>query len=166
MKKPIKNSVSVDCSCIGNPGITEYRCIDNLTGEILFEKNIGLATNNIGEFLAVVHFLAYNKDKPLRVLYTDSQTALSWVRRKRFKTTLEKNTQTQTAWTLLLRAEKWLKENDNKRVQILKWETKYWGEISADYGRKGNSYQYSMSPTEREANENMILGLKKIDLQD
>jgi ribonuclease HI len=36
---------------------------------------------------------------------------------------------------LIKRAENWLKEN-SFRNPILKWETKAWGEIPADFGRK------------------------------
>ena len=41
----------------------------------------------------------------------------------------------QWTWKCEERATKWLKEN-NYSATIKKWETKKWGEIPADFGRK------------------------------
>jgi ribonuclease HI len=39
---------------------------------------------------------------------------------------------------LIIEAENYLKSNTDllKKTKILKWKTKQWGEIPADYGRK------------------------------
>jgi len=93
-------------------------------------------TNNIGEFLAIVHGLAFLKErKSDRVIYTDSRTAMSWVRKKKCNTKLEKTTKNKDLFELVERAEKWLK-NNRYHTPIVKWETKAWGEIPADFGRK------------------------------
>ncbi len=131
------DSVSVDVSCRGNPGIVEYKGVDTKTGEVLFsfdQKLIG--TNNIGEFLAIVHALAYLKKRGSnRTIYSDSEIAIKWVKEKKVKSTLPRTEATEPIWSLVERAERWLKDNEYEN-KILKWDTEKWGEIKADYGRK------------------------------
>lgn len=132
----IRESLAVDAACSGNPGPMEYRGVYVRTGEEIFRFGPMLGTNNIGEFLAIVHGLALLKKKALKMpLYTDSKTAMSWVKQKKCKTLLTRNENTSGLFTLIDRAEKWLKEN-RYPTDILKWETKEWGEIPADFGRK------------------------------
>lgn len=132
------NSISVDAACSGNPGLMEYRGVDTKTRQEIFKQGpFSEGTNNIGEFLALVHALAYLKKKGLETypIYTDSKTALAWVRNKKVKTTLTKNAKNKTLFELLGRAQDWLKTNDYKNP-IIKWDTEKWGEIPADFGRK------------------------------
>ncbi|MCB0578995.1 MAG: ribonuclease H family protein [Phaeodactylibacter sp.] len=135
-KDIVWDSLSVDAACSGNPGVMEYQGVDTRTKAQVFHKKFSLGTNNIGEFLAIVHALALfkqqGKDTPI---YTDSKTAMSWVRRKKANTQLKRTAQTRLIWELIGRAETWLKNNtwDNP---ILKWDTERWGEIPADFGRK------------------------------
>lgn len=132
----IWDSISVDAACSGNPGAMEYRGVDTKTHEVLFEKKFNLGTNNIGEFLAIVHALALTKKQSLSTpIYSDSQTAIIWVRQKKCKTKLERTEKTRALYELIERAEKWLRENQWEN-NLLKWETEMWGEIPADYGRK------------------------------
>lgn len=130
------DSLSVDAACSGNPGIMEYQGVDTRTKAQLFHKKFSLGTNNIGEFLAIVHALALfkqqGKDTPI---YTDSKTAMSWVRKKKANTALKRNAKTELLYQLIERAEHWLREN-SFRNPILKWDTERWGEIPADFGRK------------------------------
>lgn len=135
--KPILESICVDASCIVNPGPMEYRGVDTQTKEIIFQRKYEEATNNIGEFLSIVHALAlYKKDgKELKIIYSDSSTAISWVKRKKCKTKLEKNEKNSTLFDDIERAISWL-ENNPYDTKILKWNTSAWGEIPADYGRK------------------------------
>ena len=134
---PTNNAICVDAASSGNPGIMEYQGVDILTKKVLFKmgpyKN---ATNNIGEFLALVHGIAYlEKKKKSKIIYSDSNTAISWVKKKKCKTTLKKNSENKEVFELISRAIKWL--NTNKyNVNVLKWDTKLWGEIPADFGRK------------------------------
>lgn len=134
---PDLNSVSVDAACSGNPGIVEYQCVDTKTKEQIFHFGpLYESTNNIGEFLGLVHTLAHlKKTNDKRPVYTDSKTAISWVKRKKYKTKLEQNTQNAKSFELLIRAIKWL-ETNNIDNEIRKWETQAWGEIPADFGRK------------------------------
>lgn len=131
-----ENSISVDAACSGNPGLMEYRGVDTKNGEVLFHYGPVFGTNNIGEFLGIVHALSLlQKQGKNTTIYSDSMTALSWVRNKKANTTLVRDKRTEELWQLIERAEKWLKEN-NYSNKILKWDTNKYGEIKADFGRK------------------------------
>ena len=130
------NALAVDAACSGNPGPMEYQAIDLATGAQVFHFGPMHGTNNIGEFLAIVHGLALMKQKGIHMpIYSDSVSGQAWVRNKKARTTLALNPDTAQALNLVQRAEKWLRENDF-RVPILKWNTEEWGEIPADFGRK------------------------------
>ncbi|TXK84760.1 ribonuclease H [Paenibacillus sp. N3.4] len=131
------DSISVDVGCSGNPGIVEYKGVDTKTGEIIFYQGpISKGTNNLGEFLAIVHGLAYlQRQGSNKTIYTDSVTALSWIRKKEVSTNLVRDASTEEIWTLVDRALKWLKTNTYTN-KIVKWDTRKWGEIKADFGRK------------------------------
>ena len=135
--KPIFQSISVDASCLGNPGLMEYRGVDTQTKKELFRNGpYEEGTNNIGEFLAIVHALAMLKDKnPNILIYSDSATAISWIKAKKARTKLELNEKNKRLFKLINRAEIWL-QNNNWQNKILKWNTEAWGEIPADFGRK------------------------------
>ena len=112
--RPEPNSLAVDAACSGNPG----------------------DTNNVGEFLALVHGLALLKQKGSDLpIYSDSRNAILWVRKKKCKTLLERVPENEPIFNLIERAEKWLNEN-SYTTRIIKWETSEWGEIPADFGRK------------------------------
>lgn len=134
----VQDSISVDAACSGNPGIMEYRGVWTSDGVEIFRigpfKN---STNNIGEFLALIHGLAYLKKigKPNLTIYSDSKTAMSWVRNQKVKTILPRASNNKDSFELVDRGIKWLEENTYKNP-ILKWNTKKWGEIPADFGRK------------------------------
>ena len=134
---PELNSISVDAASSGNPGIMEYQGVDTETKEVLFKMGpFNNATNNIGEFLALVHGIAIlEKDLKKKIIYSDSITAMSWVRKKRCQTKLVRNKENEEVFILVDRAIVWLKENKYSAI-IKKWETKNWGEIPADFGRK------------------------------
>jgi ribonuclease HI len=134
---PIPDSLSVDAACKGNPGILEYRGVDTKSGAEYFRQGpFPNGTVNIGEFLAIVHALALLKkidsDWPI---YSDSRTAIAWIRAKRIKTNLVPSEENKQLFELVERGLAWLKNNTYKNP-ILKWETAYWGEIPADFGRK------------------------------
>ncbi|TWO33816.1 ribonuclease H [Seonamhaeicola sediminis] len=135
--QPNYNSISVDAAVSGNPGKMEYRGVDTKTKKQLFIQGpFEEGTNNIGEFLAIVHGLAFlKKHESNRNIYTDSKTAISWVKKKTCNTKLKRTDKNKTLFELVDRAENWLKNNTYNTV-IVKWETKAWGEIPADFGRK------------------------------
>jgi ribonuclease HI len=134
----IKDSISVDAACSGNPGDMEYRGVRTATGEEIFRVGpMPDGTNNIGEFLAIVHALAWLQQhgKPNLPIYSDSRNAQLWVKARTCRTKLARTGRNDQIFTLIDRAEKWLAVNKVTNP-IIKWETKVWGEIPADFGRK------------------------------
>ena len=132
----IKNALAVDAACSGNPGMMEYRGVYIGTGEEIFHFGPMFGTNNIGEFLAIVHGLALLKQRGIDLpIYSDSRNALIWVKSKACKTKLPRDSKSEELFQYIERAEKWLKENSYS-TKLLKWETDKWGEIPADFGRK------------------------------
>lgn len=130
------NCLAVDAACSGNPGPMEYRGVYLLTGQEIFHYGPVYGTNNIGEFLAIVHGLALLKKQGLNMtIYSDSRNALNWVKQKKCKTKLERTERTEQLFQMIERAEKWLCEN-TYTMPVLKWETEQWGEVPADFGRK------------------------------
>jgi len=130
-------AIAVDAACSGNPGMMEYQGVDLVTKARIFHFGPIFGTNNIGEFLAIVHALALQKKQGTRLpIYSDSRNAQLWVKAKKCKTKLELNDKTAQAHDLIQRAEKWLQSNNYSDIPILKWQTDQWGEIPADFGRK------------------------------
>jgi ribonuclease HI len=134
---PILESIAVDGAWNTTTGVVEYQGVYVKTGEQLFMVGpFNDGTNNIVEFLGIVHALAYCKQKNLSCpIYSDSKTAIVWVNEKIARTNHKKNEQNRKLFELIERAIKWLNENDYSN-QILKWESKAWGENPADFGRK------------------------------
>ena len=130
-------SLSVDAACSGNPGVMEYQGVYTRTGERVFHQGpFEDATNNVGEFLAVVHGLALLKQQGSTLpVYSDSRTARAWVRNKKAKTKLERTPRNAALFDLIERAERWLRDNDYPN-EVRCWDTDHWGEIPADFGRK------------------------------
>lgn len=128
---------AVDASCMGNPGRMEYQGVDLATGKTIFRIGpFDDATNNIGEFLAIVHAMALmEKRGEQHLLYSDSRTAIGWVSRRHVRTTLKQTPRNGEVFDLLTRALKWLLTH-TFRTRIVKWDTENWGEIPADFGRK------------------------------
>ena len=135
--RPNLNSICVDAAVSGNPGKMEYRGVATKTKKELFIQGpFEEGTNNIGEFLAIVHGLAFLKQqKSNLIIYTDSKTAMSWIKKKACNSKLERTDKNEDLFKLVERAVKWLKTNTYSTT-IVKWETKAWGEIPADFGRK------------------------------
>lgn len=142
-EQPVSPAVAVDAACSGNPGKMEYQGLfvdfgtQPATTVQLFKSPVfENGTNNIGEFLAIVHALAWMKQKKVQYpVYSDSVNAQLWVRQKKCKTKLQPNAKNEYLFELIARAEKWLNENAIE-VPVLKWKTEIWGEIPADFGRK------------------------------
>jgi ribonuclease HI len=147
---PFSTFIAVDAACSGNPGKMEYQGVfvdigtAPATVVTLFKSPVfENGTNNIGEFLAIVHALAWQKQKRTQYpIYSDSYNAQLWIKQKKCKTKLQPNDKNAYLFELIERAEKWLLENDDwmrenaSVIPVLKWKTEIWGEIPADYGRK------------------------------
>ncbi len=135
---PVADSWCVDAACSGNPGRLEYRGVDLRSGKEIFHQGpYPHGTNNVGEFLAIVHALRLLEKQKSRQLpvYSDSSTAIGWVKKKRCNTELAADEQNETLFKLIDQAEDWLAEHAVANP-ILKWDTKAWGEIPADFNRK------------------------------
>ncbi|MDD4630828.1 MAG: ribonuclease H family protein [Proteiniphilum sp.] len=133
----IKESLAVDAACSGNPGLLEYRGVYVADSREIFHMGpLEEGTNNIGEFLAIVHALALLKKQNQQIpVYSDSMNAIKWVAKKKCNTKLEQSDKNRILFELIARAETWL-QNNSYQNPVLKWETKQWGEIPADFGRK------------------------------
>lgn len=131
---------AVDAACAGNPGPVEYRGVELMSGKELFRVGpLQGGTNNLGEFLAIVHALALQDKMGIsRPIYSDSVSGMAWVRNKCIKTTLSENAVNAPLFNLLRRGIHWLNSHAYK-ARIMKWDTPRWGEIPADFGRKGKS---------------------------
>lgn len=135
MEKPIKG-IAVDAWCSGNPGPGGYRGVDIKTGLVLFQKKYPYITNNLAEFIAIVHAVGFckNKDRTYDRIFSDSEIAIAWVEKVGYKSGIE------------LEKGKIAIEDANKCIRFLsqqktiplisKWLTKEWGEIPADFNRK------------------------------
>ena len=134
----ILDSIAVDGACAGNPGRMEYQGVNVRTGETVFKVGpLEDGTNNVGEYLALIHALAHLDKQGDRTtpVYSDSRTAQSWLRRGRSNTTLTPTSRNVRIFEMLRRADAWLASHPNHN-QVIKWNTEHWGEIPADFGRK------------------------------
>lgn len=136
-EQPVFPALAVDAACSGNPGVLEFRGVDAETGREVFHRGpYQQGTNNIGEFLAIVLGLIILKKNKLDIpLYSDSRTALAWVRKKHAGTKLAPSKENAPLMDALRIAEQWL-QNNTYTTTLLKWDTERWGEIPADFGRK------------------------------
>ena len=134
---PIAGSIVVDAACSGSPGRLEYRGVDLRSGEEVFRQGpYKNGTNNVGEFLAIVHALAMLAGQGSTLpVYSDSDTAIAWVKAKRCNTKLAADATNAPLFELIDRAEDWLAGHTTANP-VLKWDTKAWGEIPADFNRK------------------------------
>lgn len=134
---PILDSIAVDGAWNTATGDIEYKGVYLKTGEEIFKKGpYADGTNNIAEFLALVHALAFCKNRNLVLpIYSDSRNAIGWIKQKKAKTNHQPSNKNKPLFELLERGEQWLKDNTYPN-KILKWETKLWGENPADFGRK------------------------------
>ena len=129
---------AVDGACARNPGPMEYRCVEVGTGQEIFHMGpLEGGTNNIAEYLALIHAAAelLRRGDLGRPIYTDSRTALSWLRHGHSGTKIQHTAQNDRIFNLLSRADAWLAGHRISNP-ILKWDTDTWGEIPADFGRK------------------------------
>lgn len=130
------NCLAVDAACSGNPGKMEYRGVYLGNEQEMFHFGPIYGTNNIGEFLAIVHGLAHLQLNNMHMpIYSDSRNALLWVKKKKCNTKLPRNEKTEALYNLIERAERWLNTHTYD-TPLLKWDTEKWGEIPADFGRK------------------------------
>lgn len=136
--KPILPSICVDAACSGSPGKLEYRGVETESGREIFHVGpFPDGTNNVGEFLTIVHALTWlAKNKKRWPVYSDSENAISWVYTGECKTKLKRTGRNAPLFVMIRSAENWLAENELDDDAVLKWDTELWGENPADFGRK------------------------------
>jgi len=136
--KPTLPSICVDAACSGAPGKLEYRGVNTETGEEIFHSGpYADGTNNIGEFLAIVHALTWQEKHNLHIpIYSDSENAISWVYTGQCRTKLKHTPKNAILFAIIKSAENWLAENELPEDKVIKWDTSMWGENPADFGRK------------------------------
>lgn len=136
--KPILPSICVDAACSGSPGKLEFRGVNTETGEQIFRAGpYAEGTNNVGEFLAIVHALTWQAKHNMHVpVYSDSENAISWVYTGQCRTKLKHTPKNAILFALINSAENWLAENELPENKVIKWDTGLWGENPADFGRK------------------------------
>ena len=136
--KPILPSICVDAACSGSPGILEYRGVYTDSQEEIFRVGpFPDGTNNVGEFLAIVHALTWLEKHQKQIpIYSDSRNAISWVFTGECKTQLKHTSRNAPLFAIIHGAENWLAENELRDEAVLKWDTELWGENPADFGRK------------------------------
>ena len=116
----------------------EYRCVRVDDGTEVFHLGpLDDGTNNIGEYLAIIHAAALlaQRGDTRTPIYSDSRIAQSWVRNRGSRTKLEHTARNARIFELLARADRWIQTHTILNP-ILKWDTDAWGEIPADFGRK------------------------------
>ena len=129
--------IVVDGYCKGNPGVGGYRGVDLHDGKILFKRNFQYTTNNLVEFIGIVHAQMYIKKtfESYSEIYSDSQCAISWFRTNNVKSEID-SIKGKDVLNDLNRCLLWLSEQKKFPASVLKWETKEWGENPADFGNK------------------------------
>lgn len=133
-----KAAIAVDGACGGNPGPMEYRGVSVATGEEIFHLGpLPDGTNNVAEYLALVHALAYLYQRNDRTtpVYSDSKIARGWIRNRAHRSKLERTPRNGRIFELLARADQWLQSHTIENP-VLRWDTDAWGEIPADFNRK------------------------------
>ena len=133
-----RDAIAVDGACAKNPGPMEYRCVRVADGSEVFHMGpLADGTNNVGEYLALVHALAMldKQGDHLTPIYSDSRTAMAWIRNRGHKSKLARTPRNGRIFELLDRADAWIRTHTLLNP-ILKWDTERWGEIPADFGRK------------------------------
>lgn len=136
--QPILPSMCVDAACSGSPGRLEYRGVNTQTGDEIFHSGpYADGTNNVGEFLAIVHALTWQEKHNVHIpIYSDSENAIAWVNTGQCRTKLNHTSKNAILFAIIRSAENWLAENELPEGRIIKWDTEMWGENPADFGRK------------------------------
>jgi ribonuclease HI len=89
----------------------------------------------VGEFLAIVEAMKWLGERQKQwPIYSDSENAIGWVKIKHCNTKLARLPSNRRLFEMIADAERLLRTLPSRK--ILKWDTRAWGEIPADFGRK------------------------------
>ena len=128
LKKPT-SGICTDAGTHGNPGPSEYN-VSDLNGNVLAHAHLGVHSNNFAELAGILAGISYAKTHRISDVWTDSQVCLFWIKNKR----VGKDVHERDAVLNLIEAIH--SELKGASVNLKKWDTKKWGEIPADFGRK------------------------------
>jgi ribonuclease HI len=134
--RPVLPSLAVDAACSGSPGPLEFQGVETGTGKPTFKEGpFADGTNNVGEFLAIVEAMKWlDEHQHPWPVYSDSANAIGWVKARKCNTRLRRMPSNEVLFERIAEAERWLRFVTQRKV--LKWDTRAWGEIPADFGRK------------------------------
>lgn len=119
-----------DAGTHGNPGPCEFQVTD-LKGTRLLHRHLGVHSNNYAELAGIEGMIQVAIERGESMLWTDSKIAMGWIRTRRLGPTVHEPDQIML---LIHRINDLLRANP--QLRLLKWETRVWGEIPADFGRK------------------------------
>ena len=125
-----KVGITSDAGTHGNPGPCEFQVTD-LSGKVLIHKHLGVHTNNYAELAGIGAGLQWAIANDEKILWTDSKIAMIWIKSGKLGPTVHER---DALMKMITKIRKLLEENP--QLEIRKWETKTWGEIPADFGRK------------------------------
>ncbi|MCM1140208.1 MAG: reverse transcriptase-like protein [Muribaculum sp.] len=128
----LSEGIAVDAAHSKKNRKTEFRGVDLKTGKVIFYKDLGNQTINIGEFLAIVEAVKYiiEYDYQPKVIFSDSTTAISWFKNKRTASG-KRNPKLMKAEIYLRAIVHWIDD-----IEVVKWDNARFGEIPADFNRK------------------------------
>ena len=119
-----------DAGTHGNPGPCEYQVTD-LKGKILEHRHLGVHTNNYAELAGIEAMVRIAGERGESVCWTDSTIAMGWIRSGRLGPTVR---EPELIKGLIHRINALQAEYPN--VTLKKWNTREWGQIPSDFGRK------------------------------
>lgn len=128
----LSKGIAVDAAHSMKQKKTEFRGVDLASGEVIFYRDLGNKTINIGEFLAIVEACKYiiKHNYEPKVIYSDSQVAINWLKNK-YAASIKRDRDVDKALIYLRAAYTWVDE-----IKVVHWDNKQWGEIPADFGNK------------------------------
>jgi len=119
-----------DAGTHGNPGPCEYQVTD-IGGRLLEHRKLGVHTNNYAELAGILAMVRLAIKTGETLLWTDSTIAMGWIRTCRLGPSVAEPERilefTREISRLLAQ---------NPQLQLRKWETRRWGQIPSDFGRK------------------------------
>lgn len=127
--RPTKGITS-DCGTHGNPGPCEYQVTD-IKGNRLYYIHLGVHTNNYAELSGIEGMIKIAVERGETELWTDSKIAMGWIRTGRVGEGVRERDE---ILKIVGRIQELFKQHP--QLNLRKWNTKSWGQIPSDFGRK------------------------------
>lgn len=138
--------VFVNCKCEDNPGIAKFQLYDLNLKKVLTVSDNFYCSNDLTEFLGLVNSIYYCFHNNHEHLFSNSETAISWIRKKKYRSNLIRTKETEITWDKINKALKWLKTleytdksgsfrdpSTKKIVYVHKWLESEWGKSPLFY---------------------------------